>query len=325
MSRRGGGRRRRPDSGVSGCVVIDKPAGCTSHDVVDDVRRALGTRKVGHAGTLDPDATGVLVLGVGSGTKLLQFVTGSDKIYHGRICFGTETSTLDAAGEVTARHEMNFEPAEAIEAAKQFVGDIEQIPPMVSAVKVDGRRLHELAREGTEVERKPRPVTVHRFEVTPTDDRLVYEVVVECSSGTYIRTLAADLGHALGGGAHLCRLRRTAVGPFTLDDATTLPPRAPRNESTATDSSETLSNDAEAPIQKVKLLPVDELVRGMPVVQVEQEVAIHVANGRSMPAGGGQGKVAVKGPSGDLLAIYEVRDRELRPVKVLSSATGTSK
>ena len=217
MARRG--RDRRPDSGASGCVVIDKPAGCTSHDVVDQVRRALGTRKVGHAGTLDPDATGVLVLGVGIGTKLLQFVTGTDKGYTGEIVFGTETSTLDASGEVVATHEMTLTPDAVAAAAQTLTGQIQQVPPMVSAIRVDGKRLHELARQGKEVDRQPRPVTVHRFDVQPTADPSVYRAEVHCSSGTYVRTLAADLGRALGGGAHLRNLRRTAVGPFTLADA----------------------------------------------------------------------------------------------------------
>lgn len=286
--RRGGGR---PDSGVSGCVVIDKPAGCTSHDVVDDVRRALGTRKVGHAGTLDPDATGVLVLGVGLGTKLLQFVTGSDKQYAGQFRLGVETSTLDASGEVTANHDMSVTPDQVAAAASELVGDIEQIPPMVSAVRVDGKRLHELAREGKEVEREPRPVTVHRYETAPTDDPLLYELDVECSSGTYIRTLVADVGHALGGGAHLALLRRTAVGPFGLDDCCT--------------------------IDDITLRPLLELVRGMAIIDVDDVIAGQVRNGRSLGPAPGAGRLAVRGPSEELLAIYEARDGEFRPLKVL--------
>ncbi|MEM9565156.1 MAG: tRNA pseudouridine(55) synthase TruB [Actinomycetota bacterium] len=271
--------------------MIDKPTGCTSHDVVDRIRRALGTRKVGHAGTLDPDATGVLVLGVGRGTKLLQFVTGADKTYHGEIVFGTETSTLDAAGDVVATHEMTLDVPDVLAAATSFVGDIEQIPPMVSAVKVDGKRLHELAREGKEVERKPRPVTVHRFDVAPTDDPLVYRAEVACSSGTYIRTLAADLGHVLGGGAHLRGLRRLAVGPFTLDDA--------------------------SPLDEPELTPVADLLRGMPVLQVDDDVARRVANGQSLGPSAGTGLVAVADRAGELLAVYEVRDGSLAPAKVL--------
>ncbi len=290
MSRRGG-RSKRPDSGVSGCVVIDKPAGCTSHDIVDQVRKALGTRKVGHAGTLDPDATGVLVLGVGLGTKLLQFVTGVDKTYHGEIVFGAETNTLDAAGETTATYDMTLDPDQVSAAAAAFVGDIEQIPPMVSAVKVDGKRLHELAREGKEVEREPRPVTVHRFDVTATDDPLVYRAEVHCSSGTYIRTLAADLGTALGGGAHLRKLRRTSVGPFTLDDATT--------------------------VEDISPTPVVDLLRGMPVLAVDDEVQKRISFGQSLGPAGGPGRVAITDQDGTLLAVYESKDGDLCPAKVL--------
>ena len=289
MPRRG---RRQPDSGATGCVIVDKPAGCTSHDVVDDVRRALGTRKVGHAGTLDPDATGVLVLGVGGGTKLLQFVTGADKTYLGRLRFGIETSTLDASGEVTATHDMTVTEEDAQAAAAAFVGDIEQIPPMVSAVKVDGKRLHELAREGKEIAREPRPVTVSRYEVTATDDPLVFELAVDCSSGTYIRTLVADLGTALGGGAHLEQLRRSAVGPFTLDDA--------------------------CPLDAIELRPLSDLLRGMTILDVDDVVAGQVRNGRPLGPAPGSGRLAIRGPDEKLLAVYEARDGELRPVKVLA-------
>ncbi|MEL7158771.1 MAG: tRNA pseudouridine(55) synthase TruB, partial [Actinomycetota bacterium] len=173
-----------------------------------------------------------------------------------------------------------------------FVGDIEQVPPMVSAVKVDGKRLHELAREGKEVAREARPVTVGRFDVAPTDDPLLYDLSVDCSSGTYIRTLAADLGTALGGGAHLASLRRTAVGPFTLDDCCSL--------------------------DDVKLTPVIDLVRGMTVVDVDEVVADQVRNGRSMGPSPGSGRLVVRGPEEELLAVYEARNGELRPLKVLA-------
>lgn len=273
--------------------MVDKPTGMTSHDVVDRVRKELGTRKVGHAGTLDPDATGVLVLGVGAGTKLLQFVTGTDKSYVGEIVFGVETASLDASGEVTATHDMTLDPESVASATPPFVGAIEQIPPMVSAVKIDGKRLHELAREGKEVERPPRSVTVHRFDTSPTDDALVYRVEVDCSSGTYIRTLAADLGTALGGGAHLRNLRRTAVGSFT--------------ESMA------------RPLDDVELLPVDVMLSHLPRLEVDDTVAAQVRNGRSLGPSGGQGQFAIADQSGALLAVYEVREGELKPAKVLAN------
>ncbi|MDH3293410.1 MAG: tRNA pseudouridine(55) synthase TruB [Acidimicrobiia bacterium] len=301
MGRRG--RNRRPDSGVSGAVVIDKPPGCTSHDVVDRVRTSLGTRRVGHAGTLDPDATGVLVVGVGLGTKLLQFISGSDKTYTGEVIFGVETSTLDAAGEVTATHDMiGLGPDQVVAAAAGFVGEIQQIPPMVSAVRVDGKRLHELARRGIEVERQARSVTVHRFDVEATNDPLVYRLAVSCSSGTYIRALAADLGTALGGGAHLRSLRRTSVGTITIEQA--------------------------QPVDNFELQPIDLLLGSMPVLHVDHAVAERVSHGRKLPtghSGGGEprsaasdpGFVAVKGPDDILLAVYQARSGELCPVKVL--------
>ena len=288
-------RNRGPDSGVSGSVVIDKPAGCTSHDVVDAVRKALGTRKVGHAGTLDPDATGVLVLGVGIGTKLLEYTTGSDKGYVGEVVMGVETSTLDAAGEIVATHEMaNLELAAVRAAATGFVGPIEQIPPMVSAIKVDGKRLHELARQGVEVERKPRAVTVHRFDVDATDDANVFALSVDCSSGTYIRTLAADLGRALGGGAHLRNLRRTSVGAIGLDVAQS--------------------------IDDFTLQPLEVLLGSMPVLEVDAAVAERVTYGQKLGPSGGDGRFAIRGPGGALLAVYEARDGELCPAKVLVGA-----
>ena len=235
---------RRKPAQVHGLVVVDKPAGCTSHDVVDRLRRRLGERKIGHAGTLDPDATGVLVLGVGDATRLMRFmdlvvgdgVVTSRKSYTGDVVLGTETSTLDASGDVTATHDMS-EVVERLArpdgrefvqqiANANLVGEIMQVPPMVSAIRVEGQRLHELAREGIEIEREARPVTVYRCEVTTVDTTTAggatISLDVECSSGTFIRSIAADLGRLLGGGAHLANLRRTSVGAFTLDDAGTI-------------------------------------------------------------------------------------------------------
>ena len=203
-----------------GIAVVDKPAGLTSHDVVARARKIFGTRKVGHSGTLDPDATGVLVLGIGRATRLLQFLTRLPKSYKGEIVFGEETSTLDSSGEVTHIHDMSgLSLSDVRKATKCFLGEIEQIPPMVSAVRIKGKRLYEIAREGNEIDRPARSVRVDRFEVYPTEDSKVYEVFVDCSSGTYIRSLAADLGLVLGGGAHLRNLRRTRVGSFGEDEA----------------------------------------------------------------------------------------------------------
>src|SRR5579859_5112270 len=204
---------------VEGLVVVDKPAGMTSHDVVARLRRIYGLRRVGHAGTLDPDATGVLLVGLGRATRLMQFMSGLAKAYDAEIALGVATSTLDAAGDVTGEWDMSAVTLEqARDATARLTGDILQVPPMVSAVKIGGRRLHSLARAGVEVERAARPVTVHQFALDSLEGGVLL-AHVECSSGTYVRVLAADLGEALGGGAHIRSLRRTAVGPWTADSA----------------------------------------------------------------------------------------------------------
>lgn len=292
--------RRRPPT-VHGVAVVDKPAGVTSHDVVGMLRRRFSERRVGHAGTLDPDATGVLVVALGHATRLLRYVGDSTKRYTGEVVLGVETDTLDAAGTVVATHDMagvGLDAARQV-VAEHLVGDIEQVPPMVSALKVDGRRLHELAREGIEVERAARPVTITRFDVTAGSEPGVLEIDVECSGGTYVRTLAADLGRLLGGGAHLRCLRRTAVGSFTLDEA--------------------------APPDECELLPVSAAVRSLPVVRVAADEVAHVGNGRPLRADGwpGAGPWAVIGPDDELLAVYEPFRGELaKPSVVLPAATG---
>jgi tRNA pseudouridine55 synthase len=220
---------KKRDEGPSGFVVVDKETEWTSHDVVAKARGVFSTRKIGHSGTLDPGATGVLVLGVGRGTRLLRFITELEKTYVAEAVLGVETDSLDADGEVTVRHDMSGVTIDDVRrVASQFVGNIEQIPPMVSAVKIDGKRLHELAREGKTVERKPRPVTVHELTIDPTfvetpqDEPDVFRFTTRCGSGTYIRTIAADIGAALGGGAHIRYLRRTAIGRHTEAHASTL-------------------------------------------------------------------------------------------------------
>jgi len=275
--------------------VVDKPAGMTSHDVVDRVRRTLGERRVGHSGTLDPDATGVLLLGVGSVTRVLRFLTELPKTYVGEVVLGVETSTLDASGEVTARHDMDAVDLAHVRevVARHLTGPIEQVPPMVSALKVGGRRLHELAREGIEVDRAPRPVIIHRFDVEPSEDPMVLAIEVQCSSGTYVRTLAADLGHLLGGGAHLRNLRRTAIGSFTVADA--------------------------HPIDAVELLPPFVALRDYANVTVDEATAALVATGRVLDAFAGEGPWVVLGPDGALLAVYEPFRGQAKPAVVLST------
>ncbi len=210
----------------SGLVIVDKAGGMTSHDVVARVRRLAGTRKVGHAGTLDPMATGVLVVGVGKATRLLGYLTLTEKEYAATIRLGQSTSTDDAEGEITGGAPATDVSAETLRmAVAGLAGEIQQVPPAVSAIKVDGQRAYRLTRAGAAPELKARPVTVYEFTVTAVrrDGPLLdLDATVRCSSGTYIRALARDLGAALGTGGHLTRLRRTRVGGYRVEDARTL-------------------------------------------------------------------------------------------------------
>lgn len=293
-------RGSRPED-PHGICIVDKPSGWTSHDVVARSRSVLGTPKIGHAGTLDPMATGVLVLGVGKATRLMRYISDGSKEYVAEITFGTETDSLDADGKVVATHDMSdLDPSAVIAAAADLTGDIEQVPPMVSAIKLDGRRLHELAREGIEVERKARPVHISKFEVSPTGDPLIWTAVVVCSAGTYVRTLAADLGRALGGGAHLSALRRTAVGPFGIDEA----------------------HPVDAPV----LLAVSDALRSLDRVVVDDDTAVLVTRGSVLPAVdlgvSGPGPWAVFNGKGEPLAVYEpFRDQTVKPSMVLSTGS----
>ena len=289
--------KRRPPT-VHGLVLIDKPAGITSHDVVSKLRKQFNERRIGHAGTLDPDATGVMVVGVGYVTRLMQFLSGMDKTYTCEVVFGSETNTLDDSGTVTATFAMGDLSLDVVrEAAAKLTGQIMQVPPMVSALKIDGKRLHELAREGIEVERKPRPVTVYAFEVHSVRDEngvTIASIEVRCSSGTYVRTLAADLGTLLGGGAHLCKLRRTTVGDFTLADCMS--------------------------IEDAKLLQPIAALRSMTRVVVGADDAAKVRHGRSFPAWPGDAPWAVVDEVGALLAVYEQDGPHAKPSVVLAEA-----
>jgi tRNA pseudouridine55 synthase len=289
--------KRRPPT-VHGLVLIDKPAGMTSHDVVSRLRKQLNERRIGHAGTLDPDATGVMVIGVGYVTRLMQFLSGMDKTYTCEVVFGSETNTLDDSGTVTATFDMGELTIDAVRvAAKKLTGPIMQVPPMVSALKVDGKRLHELAREGIEVERKPRQVTVYSCDVHSVrveDGVTVASIEVHCSSGTYVRTLAADLGTILGGGAHLRKLRRTTVGNFVLAECTSI-------------------DDA------VLLEPITAL-RNMTRVIADTDTAAKVRHGRSFPAWTGSAPWAVVDETGALLAVYEADGQNAKPSVVLAEA-----
>lgn len=289
--------QRQRGSGPSGVAVVDKPAGWTSHDVVAKARGVLDTRRVGHSGTLDPDATGVLVLGVGRATRLLRFLTELPKSYEAEIALGAETDTGDSSGSVVARWDMAGVTEAAVRAAAaDLTGEIMQVPPMVSAVKVGGRKLYELAREGVEVERPARPVTVHRFDIAPAAGEGVWRATVECSSGTYVRALASDLGRALGGGAHLRSLRRTAVGGFTLEQA--------------------------RPVESPVVLPMAAAVGHLRGVTLDEAGAADVRHGkvldRARLGATGDGPWAVHGPGGELLAVYQPYGEAAKPMVVVA-------
>ncbi len=204
-----------------GILIIDKPSGLTSHDVINRVRRATKIRQVGHAGTLDPMATGVLVVCLGQATRISEYLLGHDKAYRATIRLGIETNTYDADGEIVATRDVNMDRAAVERALARFAGEIQQIPPMYSAIKREGQKLYELARQGIEIEREARSVVIHSSELCryQAPDATID---VRCSAGTYLRSIAHDLGAALGTGGHLVELRRTAAGPFTIDQAISL-------------------------------------------------------------------------------------------------------
>jgi tRNA pseudouridine55 synthase len=284
----------------SGLVVVDKPGGLTSHDVVARVRRLAGTRKVGHAGTLDPMATGVLVLGVNRATRLLGHLVLTEKAYDATIRLGATTTTDDAEGETLTRVPAgHLDEVTVRSALAGFVGDIEQVPTAVSAIKVDGRRAYERVRAGEKVELAARPVTVHAIDVHAQHtegDVVDVDVSVRCSSGTYIRAIARDLGAALGVGGHLTALRRTAVGSFGLDRARTL----------------------EQLDEELALLPMAEAARATFAVRdLDETQANDVRFGRALDVEL-SGLTAVFGPDGEFLALYEPRGGVARAVAVFA-------
>ena len=275
----------------NGLVVIDKPVGMTSHDVVARIRRLVGTRKVGHAGTLDPMATGVLVVGVGRATRLLGHLALAEKGYTATIRLGASTVTDDAEGEVVdVADASGVTPAALAAEVAELTGTIRQVPSAVSAVKVDGVRSYARVRSGEQVALKAREVTIGRLEIMRTQwhgRHLDVDVEVDCSSGTYVRALARDLGAALGVGGHLTALRRTRVGPFGVDSA------------------RTLDQLAEAPT----VMPLaDAAAAVFPRLDVDAETAARVAHGAPMPRTGvDPGPVAVFGPDGTLLSLVQDR------------------
>lgn len=298
----------------SGLIVVDKPGGLTSHDVVARIRRLAGTRRVGHAGTLDPMATGVLVVGVEKATRLLGHLTRTDKEYQATIRLGQATDTGDAEGTVTAgRPAGHLSLAEVQAAATALTGEIQQVPPTVSAIKVAGRRAYQLTREGAPPVLKPRPVTVWSFTVQAVQpgpagspgtgpahpapgDLLDVAVEVRCSSGTYIRALARDMGEALGVGGHLTRLRRTRVGPYGLSVAHTLDELA----------------------GQLTMLPLAQAAAAaFPVRELTADQARSLSHGGRLPGVGGEtGPVAAFGPDGTLIALVQEKDGAARPLAV---------
>ncbi|ATY13318.1 tRNA pseudouridine(55) synthase TruB [Amycolatopsis sp. AA4] len=305
MSRPKEPRRPAPPPGL---LIVDKPAGMTSHDVVARARRIMGTRKVGHAGTLDPMATGVLVLGIERATKLLGHLALDRKTYLATLSLGRSTTTDDAEGE-PLENDAAPETLAAVtdeqiaDGVAQLTGDIQQVPSAVSAVKIDGKRAYARVRAGEDVVLPPRPVTVHRFDVLGLrreDDRIELDAVVECSSGTYVRALARDLGAGLGVGGHLKALRRTTVGPFTLARARTLDQLEEKPE---------LSLDLDAAV-----------AAAFPRRDLDAATAKAVQYGRRIPAAGIAGTYGLFAPDGHVLALASDAEGVTRSVVVLLPA-----
>ncbi|MEZ3156319.1 tRNA pseudouridine(55) synthase TruB [Microbacterium sp. BWR-S6Y] len=284
-----------------GILLVDKPGGITSHDVVSRARRALGTRKIGHAGTLDPMATGLLVLGVEGATRLLTYIVGADKTYEATILLGVSTDSDDADGVETARADADTVAAVAETAIRDGIaaltGEIDQVPSTVSAIKVDGRRAYDLARAGEQVELKSRRVTVSRFDVRATrrgQGTIELDVVVDCTSGTYIRALARDLGRALGVGGHLTALRRTRIGAFDVAAAASV---------------DEISEDA-------LLAPATAAAVVMGALAVGPDEARDLRHGKRIDGGGRlTGPVAAAiDPDGLLVGVVEKRGTQLKSV-----------
>ena len=269
---------------TDGVLVVDKPAGMTSHDVVDEVRRRLHERRVGHAGTLDPDATGILILGIGKATRFLSYAQASHKRYLAVARFGSTTSTQDAAGELLEVKPADVTHKDVEGALPAFTGTLQQIPPMVSAVKVGGERLYKKARRGEDVERAPRAIEVDSLVLLDFAPGEQPEATLDivCSGGTYVRTLIHDLGQSLGCGAHMASLRRTEAGGFTEADAVAL---------------ESVAGAA--------VLPMGEVVRELDRLEISEDDAVRVGHGRPLdgPTEPVRAPVAVM-RDGRFLAVY---------------------
>lgn len=290
----------------TGFLVMDKPGGMTSNAVVSRVKRATGIKKVGHAGTLDPLATGVVVVAIGPVTRLIRFIQEQPKEYQATAQFGVSTDTLDADGAVLSREPMMFSPEELERVAARFVGTILQVPPMISALKHQGRRLYEMARQGEVVEREARPVEIHELEIRAVGTGPYPEVEfrVVCGKGTYVRSLADDMAAALGGSAHLTALRRTRTGSLDLD-------------------THGLTVDQLGDWESHLLAPADAL-GDLPAVTVSEETARGVGHGMrfvggELAAAPEDSAVRVLDQSGDLIAVYRRQGEQARPEVVLAS------
>jgi tRNA pseudouridine55 synthase len=285
---------------VNGLVVVDKPAGITSHDVVARVRRLAGTRKVGHAGTLDPMATGVLVIGINRATRLLGHLLLTDKGYDATVRLGAGTTTDDAEGDVLSTHPVDGVGDDAVRAGlAAMVGEIDQVPSAVSAIKIDGKRAYERVRAGEDVQIAARRVRIGSIDIARIEkvgDFVDLDISVQCSSGTYIRAIARDLGNALGVGGHLTALRRTSVGEFGLDIAHTLDELA----------------------EEFALIDIADAARAsFPAYELDDVQASLVRVGRKLPLDlPADGPVAVFAPGGEFLALYERGGELARPVAV---------
>jgi tRNA pseudouridine55 synthase len=289
---------------VSGVLVVDKPVGLTSHDVVQIIRRGTGIRRAGHTGTLDPRASGVLVVLIGPAVRLSEFVSAEDKRYQATIRMGSSTDTYDAEGVTTPEVPVNVTREQFTELLGQFVGEIEQVPPPYSAVHVQGQRAYDMARRGEQVELAPRIIHVHSLELL---EWAPPEVVVDvhCSSGTYIRSLANDIGVQLGVGAHLVGLRRTRSGRFTLRDAVSL---------------RRLREAFEGGTWAQHLIPAAEALADWPAVELDEDMLQKVRNGIRIPAKeGDQGLARAVSQQGELVAVLEVNGSEWQPRKVFLS------
>jgi len=264
---------------TDGVLLVDKPPGMTSHDAVDRVRKTLGIKKVGHAGTLDPMASGLLVMGIGRATRLLRFLSDLDKEYEGTGKLGVETDTLDAEGRVTRKSDVDVGGSDLTVAMKGLTGEFDQVPPAFSAVQVGGERLYRAARRGEPVEAPPRPVRVDRFELERFSSP-DFDFRVVCSSGTYVRSLVADVGARLGPGAHLTRLVRTRIGLFSLPDAV-------------------------PPDDVTDVLPIEVAVAHLPRLDLTEDEAVAARHGRPLGPPDAPGFHAAVDPAGRLVGIYK--------------------